>query len=142
MMSDIRDSIGLQFARIKALEGISEARKNLGFTITFFDSCSYCIARCVLQDLISIQHSKKYDNEIIKKFYNKYKDTRDFHSHFFESNKKDSPISLDELKTVVIEFHKMINEDPKSRYIYTTDNTIGNLLTKAFSVLAPKFDNK
>ena len=53
-MSDIRDSIGLQFARIKALEGISEARKNLGFTITFFDSCSYCIARCVLQDLISI----------------------------------------------------------------------------------------
>lgn len=141
-MNNIKDSIGLQFTRIKILEGISEARKNLGFTTAFFDSCSYCIARCILQDLISIQHLKKYDNEIIKKFYNKYKDTRDFHSHFFESNKKDSPISLEELKTIVIEFHKMINEDPKSHYVYTTDNTIGNLLTKAFSVLAPKSDNK
>ena len=140
-MNDIKVSIGYQFARIKILEGISEARKNLGFTNTFFDSCSYCIARCILQDLISIQHLKKYDNEIIKKFYNEYKDTRDFHSHFFESNKKHSPISLEELKTIVIEFHKMINEDQKSHYIYTTDDAIGNLLTKAFSILVPKSNN-
>ena len=35
MMSDIRDSIGLQFARIKALEGISEARKILVLLLRF-----------------------------------------------------------------------------------------------------------
>ena len=36
-MNNIKDSIGIQFTRIKILEGISEARKNLGFTTAFFE---------------------------------------------------------------------------------------------------------
>lgn len=135
-MEFIKYFINYQFERIQNLEGILEAQKNLDVISKFLDNCSYCIARCILQDLISFQNLKKYDNKIIKDFCKKYKNTRDLHSHLFESNKKDIPLSLEELKKVTQEFHKMINQDTTSNYIYEIDDTLVNLLTKAFSVFS------
>lgn len=131
-MNNIEDSVYRQAGRISILKNIKQTKTNLKLTNYFLEECFYCIARCILQDLISIQQREKYDNEIIKSFYTKYKDTRDLCSHFFNSTKKSLPITIEELEDIIKEFHKMIQNKPNVLFIYNDGDVVSTILTKAF----------
>lgn len=140
-MNNIENSVNYQMGRISILKNLYQTKINLNVTNYFLDECIYCITRCILQDLISIQQVAKYENDIIKNFYSKYKDTRDLHSHFFNSNKTGQPITINELEIVIKEYHKMIQNKSNVELIYNDNNTISTILTKAFNEIYNKKNN-
>lgn len=137
-MNNIEDSIYYQMGRINILKNLKQTQENLQVTNYFLDESIYCIMRCVLQDLISVQQREKYDNAIIKDFYKKYKDTRDYHSHFFNSNKESLGMSVKDLEKIVMEFHRMIQNKPNTEFIYSNGDVISTILTKAFKEIYKK----
>lgn len=64
-MDDIKENIMIQLRRFKILKAIDQTKQHLGRTNDFLDTCSYCIARCILQDIISIQQKEKYQNDVV-----------------------------------------------------------------------------
>lgn len=131
-MDDIKENIMIQLRRFRILEAIKQTKQYLGRTNDFLDTCSYCIARCILQDIISIQQKEKYQNDVVQNFCKKYKDTRDFHSHYGESTKTEQSLSLKELESVIIELHKIVDNNLNCNYIYTEDSTLTDLLVNTF----------
>ena len=131
-MNDVKENVINQLCRFKILKAIEQTKQYLGVTNSFLDTCSYCIARCILQDIISIQHKEKYQNDIVQNFYKKYKDTRDFHAHYGESTKTEQSLSLKELEPVIIELHKIVDNKLNCYYIYSEDSILTNLLVNTF----------
>ena len=131
-MNNIKENVINQLYRFKILKAIEQTKQHLGATNSFLDTCSYCIARCILQDIISIQQKEKYQNDVVQNFCKKYKDTRDFHSHYGESTKTEQSLSLKELEPVIVELHKIADNNLDCDYIYTEDSTLTDLLVNTF----------
>ena len=95
--------------RIIIIKSLSEARDELRKTNSFINTSIYCISRCMLQDCISFIEKNKLnnaDNIIVKKFYSKYKDTRDVHSHMYASNKVEETLTLLDITNIFDELCK------------------------------------
>lgn len=96
-------------SRIIFIKTLSEARAETRKTNNFIDTTIYCISRCILQDCISFIEKNKLNNDnnkIIKKFYSKYKDTRDFHSHMYASDKTEKALNLLDITAIFDELCK------------------------------------
>lgn len=96
-------------SRIIFIKTLSEARAETRKTNNFINTTIYCISRCILQDCISFIEKNKLDsvnNKIIKKFYSKYKNTRDIHSHMYASNKVEETLTPLDITTIFDELCK------------------------------------
>lgn len=131
---NLEDFTSIQVNRFQILYNLINTKKSLGQTNLFLDTCSYCIARCILLDIISYQKIKKFNNNKIQAFCDKYRETRNEQAHFYEVSKQaTTDLLLIELEEILKE---IISEQQKANIILPTDLTISKLLSETFKKLS------
>lgn len=134
-MTNLENILSLQIYRLQILKNIDNCRNSKRMTNIFLDECAYCLARCALQDLISLQRQEKYKNPLIKSFCRKYKHARDFHSHLAETidhSKVEEIFTLEEFENVLEEFCKELPGNFNAESVFDDDYTSSLMLQTIF----------
>lgn len=134
-MIDLENILFLQIYRLQILKNIDKCRNGKKQANVFLDECAYCLARCALQDLISLQRRGKYKNPLIKSFCHKYKHARNFHSHLAETidhSKVEEIFTLEEFENVLKEFCKELPGNFNAEPVFDDDYTLSLMLQTIF----------
>lgn len=99
-LSILKEYVEDNLSRLTILKSLCTARVKSAKTSALIDTVIYSLSRCLLQDSIVAANKLSITEPEAKNFYSKYKDTRDFHSHRFESTKKPSTLLYSDIESI------------------------------------------